>query len=135
LGNHGQNITEEAKMAVTTKNVVIYLEEQIRCSNVETSVNCVNCALVEKQLHSTLLELKSAEAIISLLHEDIKNASHATSSDLQTPPLTCETSGYDQANEKWSSVMYNNKMKKNSCIKYNEYGISIYVYKPLCTAI
>jgi hypothetical protein len=87
-------------------------EEHIQCSNVEASGNCVNCALMEKQLHSTLLELKSAEAIISLLGEDIKNVSHATSSDLHTPALNCESSGYDQINGKWTSVMYiNNKMK------------------------
>ena len=44
----------------------IFSEYQIQYSNV------ANCTLMEKQLHSALLELKSAEAIISVLRENIK---------------------------------------------------------------
>jgi hypothetical protein len=72
-----------------------------------------NLCFNEKR-YSTLLELKSSEAIISLLREDIRNAfaSHVTSSDLHTPAVTCETSGYDQTNRNWTLVRYNNNETK-----------------------
>jgi hypothetical protein len=54
-----------------TTDSVSALEDQIQCYNVDTSVNCANCALMRKQLHCVLQELKSVEAIISLLREDI----------------------------------------------------------------
>jgi hypothetical protein len=92
---------------------------------------------MEKQLHSALQELKLAEAIISLLQEDMKNTSHVTTADLQTPAVTCEASGYNQTSENWTSVIYNNN-EKNLCLKYREYGtscISLNHFAPLSNLI
>jgi hypothetical protein len=89
-------------MAAKT-NSVSAAEDQIQCYDVETYVKCVNCALMEEQLHSALQELKSAEAIISLRHEDMKNTSHMTTADPQTPAPTSEASGYNRTSENWTS--------------------------------
>ena len=76
----------------------------IQCSDVEKSVNCSNCALLEKQLNSALMELKPAEAIISLLREDMKNTNTPRTADHQIPTITFETcnneaSEYEQNSE------------------------------------
>ena len=58
-------------------------EDLMQITNVETDMNCVNCVSIQKQLHIALMELKSAEAIISLLREDVKCISSETSVELQ----------------------------------------------------
>ena len=58
-------------------------KDLMQITNVETDMNCVNCASIQKQLHIALMELKSAEAIISLLREDVKCISSETSMELQ----------------------------------------------------
>jgi hypothetical protein len=126
-------------MAAKTTNVEVFFEDQIQRYNVEISVNCGNCALMEKQHHSALLVLKSAETIISLLREDIKNTSHALTADLQFPASTCETSGYEQTSEKWIPVMSNtSKMKKlcaSSTMNMQQQYVSPNGFAPLFTLI
>jgi len=68
---------------------------------------------MEQQLHSTLLELKSTQAIISLLREDIRNAGQAASMDIQTPTQTVETTRYDQAIQPRKTVLHNTNIKKS----------------------
>jgi len=79
-------------MAANVRDVGILSEDLTQFTNVETGLNCANCASMEKQLHSALLELKSAQAIISLLREDLKNTTLGASADLQFPAPSCETS-------------------------------------------
>ena len=107
-------------MAAKAKNAEIFSEDQTQDYNVKTSVNCANCALMEQQLHSALLELKSAEAIISLLREDIKNTTHVPTADLQPPAPSqetseCETNGCEQTSEKWTSIVCKNNKMKVTC--------------------
>jgi hypothetical protein len=103
-------------MAAVNCNAVAYVDEQHQCFNNQTTENCVNCALKEQQLQATLLELKSAQAIISLLCEDIKYANHPSKKVIQMPVQTVETTGHDQANLKWKTVLCKNINNKRSRI-------------------
>ena len=95
-------------MAAMDKCAVTSLEEQTMYFSLETSDNCVNCALIKQQLHSTLQELKSAQTIISLLQEDIKSASHASSTENQT-----QITGHDTSTQKWKTVLRYNSSNVN----------------------
>lgn len=64
---------------------------------------------MKQQLHSTLQELKSAQTIISLLQEDIKSASLASSTKNQT-----QTTGHDAATQKWKTVSRYNSSNVNN---------------------
>ena len=60
-------------MAAIGRHTELHSEDQLQLTNGELDKKCANCALMQERLHSVLLELKSAETIISLLHEDVKN--------------------------------------------------------------
>jgi hypothetical protein len=107
-------------MAANVRSMGIFSEDLMQFTNAEMGLKCANCASLEEQLYSALLELKSAEAIISLLREDVKNATHGSSADLQHPAPSyetseCETSGYEQTSEKWTSIMCKNSKIKVTC--------------------
>ena len=79
-------------------------------------------------------ELKSVDAIISLLQEDIKYNSLVTSLDVQMPALTGETKGLNLTSEKWSSVVHKTNKKnqtntlnaanvKFSCVSVNRFAL------------
>ena len=76
----------------------------------ETLHNCVNCAIIEQQLHLANLELKSATAIISLLQDDLKSIEREITSTHQYTPvtsvLTSEPTVNDQCKGKWSSATH-----------------------------
>ena len=131
-------------MAALNKCAVTSLEEQTSCFSLETSGNCVNYTLMKQQLHSTLQELKSTQAIISLLREDItcaplyqgnnavadgccagghvaslfcivpKNASLASSTEIQM-----QTTGYDPATQEWKTVSRNINTKSSTLVTVN----------------
>jgi len=92
--------------------------------------------------HSALLELKSAEAIISLLCEDVKNTTLGSSADLQylapsCETSECETSEYEQTSEKWTSVVCKNSKIKVTCdtnmVNIQQHLVSTNRFAPLST--
>jgi len=88
--------------------------ELTQFTQVETVSNCINCVLMEKQLHAVMMELKSAQEIISLLNEDIKNNTRGSIDDLQHRLSSRETSESETSrdnltNGKWTSVVYKRK--------------------------
>jgi len=99
-------------------------EDLMQITNVTMDLNCVNCASIQKQLHIALLELKSAETIISLLREDAKYKSSEEPGELQyinaqRVNSECEINNYDQISDqmsdKWSSVVRRNSKIKVTC--------------------
>jgi len=78
-------------------------EDLIQITNVTTDLNCVNCASIQKQLHIVLLELKSAETIISLLREDATYKSSEEPVEIQYSNARVnseyEISNYDQISD------------------------------------
>ena len=108
------------EMAATGRHTELLSEDQFQLTNGELGRKCANCALMQERLHSVLLELKSAETIISLLREDVKNNTPGSSADRQCIAPLCVTSegvtnGVEQNSEKWTSVVYkNNKLKVTS---------------------
>ena len=55
-------------------------------------MSCANCVSIKKQLHNTLLELKSARSLITLLQEDINKINAPVSTNI-TKPTQCSESG------------------------------------------
>jgi hypothetical protein len=53
-------------MAAAAVDAIIFSDNQLQCLSAESNVSCANCILVKEQLHTALLELKSARTIISL---------------------------------------------------------------------
>ena len=97
-------------------------EVSVQIDVVKSGVECVNCAVLEKQLLNALLELKSAETIIAVLREDLKCDTtgssdkyqlHATTSDPSASE--CEISDHIQSSEKWVTVARNNSKRKVAC--------------------
>ena len=89
---------------------------------VKSGVECVNCAVLEKQLLNALLELKSAETIIAVLNEDLKCDTNGSSDEYQLHAPTsdpsaskCEISDHIQSSEKWVSVVRNISKRKVAC--------------------
>jgi hypothetical protein len=80
-------------------------DNQPQCFSAETNVNCANCILMKGQLHSALLELQTAETIISLLREDIKKATAPEATNLSKMSLLHGSSGYEQAGSKLIPVV------------------------------
>jgi len=107
-------------MAATGKYMELFSVDISQLTKGESDLKCVNCAAMQKQLHSVLLELKSAETIISLLREDRKNNTPDVSAVRQcTTPLcvtsegvTCES---EQHSEKWTTVVSKNNKVKVTC--------------------
>jgi hypothetical protein len=60
-------------MAMTVSEAERSAGELTQFTQVKTVLNCSNCMSIEKQLHSVMMELKSAQEIISLLNEDINS--------------------------------------------------------------
>jgi hypothetical protein len=56
-----------------------------------------------------LQELKSAETVISQLHEDMKYINHVTSADKATSITSGPTNEHNLTSEEWSTVNYSNK--------------------------
>jgi Zn-finger protein len=101
-------------MAMSVSEVERSADELMQFTQGETVLNCTNCVLMEKQLHSVMMELKSAQEIISLLNEDIKNNTRGSVDDVQHRLSSRETSESEisrdnQTNEKWTSIMYKRK--------------------------
>ena len=88
---------------------------QSSCYTSDSDEKCINCALVEQQLHSTILELKSAKAIIALLREDTSNANRPTTSAIQMQDQPVEVPGCNLTNQKWKTVQPNATNNKKFC--------------------
>ena len=88
--------------------------EQMLCSSSQDTLFCVKCSLIEQQLQFTLTELKSAQAIIALLHEDIRLATLSSNTEMTSSPQPMESTGVNQDNQKWITVSYNNSYKINN---------------------
>ena len=94
-------------MAAVDRHVEVVSEVLKQTNDDKSGVDCVNCELMEKQLRNALLELRSAEKIISVLREDLKcNAMGSTAEQHFRAPSSepCgsdgEVSDQDQINEK-----------------------------------
>ena len=100
-------------MATAAMDTIIFSNNQPQCLSGESNVNCANCILVKEQLHFTVLELKSARTIISLLRDDINKAIATDATKISKPSLSCEMSVYEQVGDEWIPVVYsfNKKMK------------------------
>jgi hypothetical protein len=103
-------------MAEINRNIASLCDDSIICPNVQTIWNCANCALKDQLLQSTLIELKSAQAIISILREDIKHADHSAASCQQTMVHDIESLGDDQDNQNWKTILCKNTSNKQSCV-------------------
>jgi hypothetical protein len=117
-------------------------EDLLQLIDGEKGLNCANCALMQEQLHSMLLELKSAETIISLLREDVKNNALGSPADRQciAPSCVtseCVTSESGKTNEKWTSVVCKNNKVKVTCDtnkdKVHHHLVSTNRFAPLAT--
>jgi hypothetical protein len=67
--------------------------------------NCANCVLKDQQLQLALMELKSAQTIISILQEDLK---HRSASFTQQISYDAKPRDNCQGNQKWETVSHNN---------------------------
>jgi hypothetical protein len=103
-------------MAAAAMDAIIFSDIQPQCLSAESNVSCANCILVKEQLHTALLELKSARTIISLLRDDINKATAPDASSIPKPSprlydlwpsLSCESSVCEQAGDKWIPVVHN----------------------------
>ena len=72
----------------------------------ENSVNYRNCILVQEQLHSALLELRSSRTIISLLCEDFNKVNTSEANNIPMQSVPCESSGYKQASDQQIPVVH-----------------------------
>ena len=78
-------------------DAIIFPDNQLQCLSAKSNVCCANCILVKEQLHSSLLELKSARTIISLLRDDINKTNAPAVTNIPKPSLSCELNVYEQA--------------------------------------
>jgi len=101
-------------MAEIDKNIASPYDDLTICPNPQTIGNCANCALKDQLLQSTLIELKSAQAIISILREDIKHVDHRVASSQRSTVHDIESLGYDQDNQTWKTNLCNNTINKQS---------------------
>jgi len=96
-------------------DAIISSDNQPQCFSAKSSVNCELRKLhhSERTTSFSLLELKSARTIISLLREDINKANAPKATNLPKPSILCGSSGYEQAVGKWIPVVHSfNKRKK-----------------------
>jgi hypothetical protein len=101
-------------MAAAAMDGIIFSANQPQCFSAESSVNCANCILMKEQLHSAVLELKSAKTTISFLREDINKATASEATNLPKPSLLFGSSGYEQAGSKWISVVHSFSKRKKT---------------------
>jgi len=85
-------------MVEINKDIASSCDDLTICSNPQTIWNCANCALKDQLLQSMLIELKSAQAIISILREDIKHVDHSVASSQQLTVHDIESLGDDHDN-------------------------------------
>jgi hypothetical protein len=89
----------------------------------------------KEQLHSVLLELKSARTIISLLQDDINKANAPQATNIPKSSLSHESSGYEQAGDKWIPVVHSLNKNKKTPTATTRNTEQPYVFKSLLTAI
>lgn len=120
-----------SKMAEMNSNVNTSEDEQTSCVNIQPTQNCANCSLIEQQLQSALLELKSAQAVIALLSDDIKHHNLPTTTDTHSQELSMDSTMVNQDNQKWKTVTCNNSHTKNTPLQQlGKVKNSLY-FKPL----
>jgi len=78
--------------------------EQMLCSSSQDSLFCAKCYFTEQQLQFTLTELKSAQAIIALLREDIRHANLSSNTEMSSSPQPTESTSVNHDNQKWITV-------------------------------
>ena len=100
------------QMAEVNESAASPCEDSTLYSNSQTVRNCANCVLKDQQLQFALIELKSAQTIISILQEDIKHRS--ASFFQQTTVRDTKTREDSQGNQKWETISYKNTRNKKS---------------------
>ena len=78
--------TSTGNMAAASVDEFNYQDIQTQCFSADFSVNCANCISMREQLQCALLELKTANTIISLLREDVNKAAALEATNLPKPP-------------------------------------------------
>jgi hypothetical protein len=72
---------------------------------------------MKEQLQSALIELKTANTIISLLREDINKATALEATNLPKPSLPCGSSKHERTNVGWIPIVHNpSKGKKTPMV-------------------
>ena len=112
------NRVTKQKTAAATTDAGISCSHQPLYFSANSSVNCANCFLMKEQLHSGLLELEYARTIISLLRDDFNKANNASEATvIPKQYLPGESSGCEQAGDKWIPVVHClNKKKKTPTV-------------------
>jgi hypothetical protein len=100
-------------MAAAAMDAIIFSDNQPQHLSAESNVNCANCILVKEQLRFAPLALKSAKTIISLLRDNVNKVNTPDATNILKPSLSCESSVYEKAGDKWIPVVhsFNKKMK------------------------
>ena len=91
-----------------------YHDIQTQCFSADSSENCINCVLMKDQLQSAILELKTANTIISLLREDINKATAREATNLPKPSLPGGSSKHEGTNVGWIPVVHNSSKGKKT---------------------
>jgi hypothetical protein len=101
-------------MAAAAVDSIIYPAIQTQCFSADFSVICANCVSIKEQLQSALLELKTANTIISLLREDINKATTHEVTNLLKPSFPCGLSKHKRINVGWIPVAHNSSKGKKT---------------------
>ena len=119
-------------MAEVNGNVNTSEDEQTSCVNIQPTQICANCSLIEQQLQSALIELKSAQAVIALLSDDIKHYNLWYT-------LTWTINGFNHGESRQpkveNSYMRQQSYQKHSSPATREREKLIRYFKPLYTPI
>jgi hypothetical protein len=106
-------------MAAAAMDTIIFSDNQPQCLSAESNVSCANCILVKEQLHTALLELKSAKQLLLFFEMTLTRQLPTAPDDssILKPSLACESSVCEQAGDKWIPVVHNfNKKTKMSTV-------------------
>jgi len=101
-------------MAAAAVDGINYHDIQTQCFSADSSVNCINCVSMKDQLHSALLELKTANTIISLLREDIIKATAREATNLPKPSMPGGSSKHERTHIGWIPVVHNSSKGKKT---------------------
>ena len=101
-------------MAAAAVDGINYHDIQTQCFSADSSVNCINCVSMKDQLHSALLELKTANTIISLLREDIIKATAREATNLPKPSMPGGSNKHERTNVGWIPVLHNSSKGKKT---------------------
>jgi hypothetical protein len=98
----------QKKMVDVRQDVLSIPVEQIHSHELNSNINCLNCARMKEQLIAAHQELKSAEVIISLLKEDVKHMYEASVTTI-LPTSIVLNSRLNLNSDNWKFVNHKNR--------------------------